>query len=241
MASPIEQFQIKTLIPIPEIAGVDISFTNSALFMVLTVALITLFLTLSVSRRDLVPGRWQALAEMCYEFVANMIRDNVGSEGRRYFPFIFSLFVFVLIGNLLGMIPLAFTFTSHIVVTFAMAAVVFVGVTAIGFARHGFGYLRMFFPHGAPLATAPILIPIEMISYFSRPVSLSVRLFANMTVGHVILKVLGMFVVMLGALGIFPLAFLVGITVLEVFIAVLQAYIFTILSCIYLNDAIHLH
>ncbi len=240
MASPTEQFQIKPLIPL-EIGGIDLSFTNSALFMVVSVALIILFLTLSVGRRDLVPGRWQALAEICYEFVANMIRDNVGTEGRRYFPFIFSLFMFVLMGNLLGMIPFAFTFTSHVIVTFALAAVVFVGVTIIGFARHGLGYLRMFFPHGAPIATAPILIPIELISYFSRPISLSVRLFANMTVGHVILKVLGMFVVMLGAFGIFPLAFLTGITVLEFFIAVLQAYIFTILSCIYLHDAIHLH
>ncbi len=240
MANPIEQFKIKPLIPI-EVGGIDISFTNSALMMVIVVALASLFLTLSVRSRALVPGRWQSLAEVTYEFVANMIRDNVGSEGRKYFPFIFSLFMFVLLGNLLGMIPMAFTFTSHIIVTFAMAAVVFIGVTIIGFARHGTHYLRMFFPHGAPLATAVILIPIELISYLSRPFSLAVRLFANMTVGHIILKVIAGFVVALGVFGVVPLAFLAGITVLEFGIAVLQAYVFTILSCIYLNDAINMH
>jgi F-type H+-transporting ATPase subunit a len=170
-----------------------------------------------------------------------MLRDNVGQEGRRYFPFIFTLFMFVLFGNLLGMIPGSFTFTSHIIVTFALAAIVFIGVTIIGFWRHGFHYLRMFFPEGAPLATAIILVPIELISYLSRPFSLAVRLFANMTVGHIILKVLGGFVVALGVAGVVPLAFLAGITVLEFFIAILQAYVFTILSCIYLHDAIHMH
>ena len=240
MASPIEQFQIKPLVPL-NIGGVDISFTNSSLMMVIVVAAVTLFLTLSVRSRAVVPGRWQSAAEVCYEFIANMLRDNVGQEGRRYFPFIFTLFMFVLFGNLLGMIPGSFTFTSHIIVTFALAAVVFVGVTIIGFARHGFHFLRMFFPEGAPIATAIILVPIELISYFSRPFSLAVRLFANMTVGHIILKVLGGFVVALGVAGVVPLAFLAGITVLEFFIAVLQAYVFTILSCIYLHDAIHMH
>ncbi len=244
MASPIEQFQIKPLVPL-NIGGVDVSFTNSSLMMVIVVAAVTLFLTLSVRSRAVVPGRWQSAAEVCYEFIANMLRDNVGQEGRRYFPFIFTLFMFVLFGNLLGMVPGSFTFTSHIIVTFALAAVVFVGVTIIGFARHGFHFLRMFFPEGAPIATAIILVPIELISYFSRPFSLAVRLFANMTVGHIILKVLGGFVVGLGGFyilpGIVPLAFLAGITVLEFFIAVLQAYVFTILSCIYLHDAIHMH
>jgi F-type H+-transporting ATPase subunit a len=244
VASPIEQFQIKPLVPL-NIGGVDVSFTNSSLMMVIVVAAVTLFLTLSVRSRAVVPGRWQSAAEVCYEFIANMLRDNVGQEGRRYFPFIFTLFMFVLFGNLLGMVPGSFTFTSHIIVTFALAAVVFVGVTIIGFARHGFHFLRMFFPEGAPIATAIILVPIELISYFSRPFSLAVRLFANMTVGHIILKVLGGFVVGLGGFyilpGIVPLAFLAGITVLEFFIAVLQAYVFTILSCIYLHDAIHMH
>jgi F-type H+-transporting ATPase subunit a len=194
-----------------------------------------------VSGRALVPGRWQSMAELMYEFVANMIRDNVGSEGRKYFPFIFSLFMFVLFGNLLGMVPYTFTFTSHIIVTFGLAIVIFIGVTIIGFARHGAGYLRMFFPHGAPLATAVILVPIELISYCSRPFSLAIRLFANMTVGHIILKVMAGFIIALGVFGIAPMAFLGGVTVLEFGIALLQAYVFTILTCIYLHDAIHMH
>ncbi len=240
MANPIELFKRTPLVDI-QVEGVDLSFTNSALMMTIVVGLVSVFMLLSMRGRALVPGRWQSLAEVFYEFVANMIRDNVGPEGRRYFPFIFTLFMFVLFGNLLGMIPLAFTFTSHIVVTFALAAVVFTGVTIIGFARHGLHFLHMFFPHGAPIATAPILIPIELISYFSRPFSLAVRLFANMTVGHIILKVIAGFVVALGVFGIVPLAFLAGITVLEFGIALLQAYVFTILSCIYLNDAINMH
>lgn len=240
MANPVEQFKIQPLVPL-EVGGVNLSFTNSALFMVVSVVLVTAFLTLSVRGRALVPGRWQSMAEIFYEFVANMIRDNVGSEGRKYFPFIFSLFMFVLFGNLLGMIPYTFTYTSHIIVTFGLAVVVFVGVTIIGFVRHGFGYLRMFFPHGAPLATAVILVPIELISYCSRPFSLAIRLFANMTVGHIILKVMAGFVVALGVFGILPMAFLGGVTILEFGIAVLQAYVFAILSCIYLHDAIHMH
>ncbi len=240
MANPVEQFKIEPLIPL-EIGGVDVSFTNSSLWMVVAVILSTGFLTLSVSGRALIPGRWQSMAELMYEFVANMIRDNVGSEGRRYFPFIFSLFMFVLFGNLLGMVPYTFTYTSHIIVTFGLAIVIFIGVTIIGFARHGTHYLRMFFPHGAPLATAIILVPIELISYCSRPFSLAIRLFANMTVGHIILKVMAGFVIMLGVYGIAPMAFLGGVTVLEFGIALLQAYVFTILTCIYLHDAIHMH
>lgn len=244
MANPIEQFKIKPIVPL-EVGGVDISLTNSGVMMIISVVLITAFLTLSVRSRALVPGRWQSMAEVFYDFVASMLRDNVGSEGRKYFPFIFSLFMFVLFGNVLGMIPGSFTYTSHVIVTFAMAAVVFIGVTIIGFSRHGLHFLRMFFPEGAPLATAVILVPIEIISYFSRPFSLAVRLFANMTVGHIILKVMGGFVVALGGFyvipGIVPFAFLGGITVLEFGIALLQAYVFTILSCIYLHDAIHMH
>lgn len=240
MANPIEQFKIKPIIPL-EVGGVDVSFTNSAVMMVVAAVLITAFLTLSVRSRALVPGRWQGVAEVFYEFIANMLRDNVGSEGRKYFPFIFTLFMFVLFGNLLGMVPGFFTFTSHVIVTFALAAVVFIGVTFIGFYRHGLHFLRMFFPEGAPIATAIILVPIEVISYFSRPFSLAVRLFANMTVGHIILKVIGGFVVALGVFGVVPLAFLTGVTILEFGIALLQAYVFTILSCIYLHDAIHMH
>jgi len=241
LASPVEQFKVEPLIPL-EIGGVDVSFTNSSLFMLVAVVLATALLTLSVKGRALIPGRWQSVAEVLYEFVANMIRDNVGSAGRKYFPFVFSLFMFVLFGNLIGMVPYTFTYTSHIIVTFGLAIVVFIGVTIIGFVRHGTHYLRMFFPHGAPWPTAFILIPIELISYCSRPFSLAIRLFANMTVGHIILKVMGGFVVSLGIIGGFlPMAFLGGVTVLEFGIALLQAYVFTILTCIYLHDAIHMH
>jgi len=244
VASPLEQFTIKPIVPL-SIGKMDISFTNSSLMMTLAVAVIVVLLVFSVRRRDLVPGRLQSIAELSYEFIAGMVRENVGDEGRKYFPFIFSVFMFVLFGNLLGLIPGAFTFTSHIAVTFALALVIFIGVTAIGIARHGTHFFTLFFPHGAPLAAAPILIPIEVISYLSRPISLSVRLFANMTVGHIILKIFAGFVVSLGAYfvlpGVVPFGLLVGLTALEFFVAFLQAYIFTILSCIYLNDAVHLH
>ncbi|MEH6630026.1 MAG: F0F1 ATP synthase subunit A [Halopseudomonas aestusnigri] len=237
---PMHQFEIHPIVSL-QLGSYDISFTNSALFMALSVTLITGFLVLSTRGRALVPGRWQSMAEMGYEMVANLLRDNVGSEGRKYFPFVFSLFMFILFGNIIGLVPGAFTFTSHIAVTFAMAIVVFLAVTVIGFVRHGAGFLRLFFPHGAPLWTAVILIPIELVSYLSRPISLSVRLFANMVVGHVLLKVLGGFVIMLGIFGIFPIGVLVGIQALELLVAALQAYVFTILTCIYLHDAIHLH
>jgi F-type H+-transporting ATPase subunit a len=244
VSNPIEQFEIKPLIDI-DLGGYNVAFTNSSLMMVAVVVLATAFLTLSVSSRSLIPGRWQSMAELLYEFISGMLRDNVGSAGRAYFPFIFSLFVFVLFGNVLGLFPLAFTFTSHIIVTFTMAAVVFIGVTVIGFAKHGFGYFRMFFPHGVPVFVAPILVPVEIISYFSRPLSLAVRLFANMTAGHIILTVLGGFVVTLGGMyvvpGLIPFAFVSAVTLLEIGIALLQAYVFTVLSCIYLHDAIHMH
>ncbi|HMA52444.1 MAG TPA: F0F1 ATP synthase subunit A, partial [Magnetospirillaceae bacterium] len=199
------------------------------------------FIVLTTRGARLVPGRWQSVTEISYVFIANMIEENAGHGGERYFPFIFSLFMFVLFGNLIGMVPYTFTYTSHIVVTFGLAIVIFIGVTIIGFARHGTHYLRMFFPHGAPLATAVILVPIELISYCSRPFSLAIRLFANMTVGHIILKVMAGFIIMLGVFGIAPMAFLGGVTVLEFGIALLQAYVFTILTCIYLHDAIHMH
>ena len=240
MAGPLEQFEIKPLAEL-SVAGIDISFTNSALWMVIAAVLVTGFMTLSMRRGALVPGRWQGAAEVMYEFVANMLKDNVGTAGRKYFPFVFTLFMFVLFGNLLGMIPHSFTFTSHIAVTFTMALVIFIGVTIIGFVRHGTHYFRMFFPEGAPIATAFILIPIEVISYFSRPFSLAIRLFANMTVGHIMLKVIGGFVGLIGIFGVLPFALLTGITVLEFGIAALQAYVYTILTCIYLHDAIHMH
>ncbi len=238
MAGPLEQFEIKPLVPI-DVVGVDVSFTNSALWMVIAAVTTTSILQMGLRRRALVPNRWQALAEMLYETTAGMVRDNVGSQGREYFPFIFTLFMFVLVGNLLGMIPGSFTFTSHVIVTFGMAAFVFLSVTVIGIVKHGRDFLGLFFPHGAPLWTAPILVPIELVSYLSRPVSLSVRLFANMTVGHLMLKVVGGFVFAMGLAGILPLVFLIAITALEFLIAVIQAYVFAILSCIYLNDALH--
>ena len=239
--NPLEQFAIQRIVPL-HIGGIDVSITNSTVFMVLAIALITLFLTMSMRGGSLVPSRWQSMAEISYEFVGNMIRENVGNEGRAYFPFIFSLFMFVLFCNLLGMIPFGFTATSHIIVTFALAAVVFIGVTVIGFARHGLGYLKLFVPAGVPIALLPLLVVIELLSYLIRPVSLSVRLFANMLAGHTMLAVFGGFVVALGILGGWaPLAFVVALTGLEVGIAILQAYVFAILTCIYLNDAFHVH
>ncbi len=244
MASPLEQFTIEPILDL-KIGEMDISFTNSSLWMAITALVLIVFLGTGTQRRAMVPGRWQSSVEYFYQVVADMVRDNVGPQGRLYFPFIFSLFMFILFGNLLGLIPGAFTFTSHIAVTFAMAGFIFVGVTIIGLITHGLKFFSLFFPHGAPIVSAPVLIPIEIISYFSRPISLSVRLFANMTVGHVLLKVIGGGVVALGgffiAPGIVPFAFLVAITILEVMIAVIQAYVFAILTCVYLNDALHLH
>jgi F-type H+-transporting ATPase subunit a len=192
-------------------------------------------------RRALVPGRLQSVAELSYEFIANMIRDNVGQEGRKYFPFIFTLFMFVFFGNMLGMVPYSFTYTSHIIVTFAMALVVFVGVTVIGFMKHGIRFLGFLMPTGIPVFMAPLIIPIEVLSYFTRPVSLALRLFANMTAGHTMLKVFASFVFALGVFGVVPLALVTALTGLEFIIAFLQAYVFTILTCVYLNDALHMH
>ena len=240
MASPLKQFEIQTLVPI-KVGGIDISFTNSSLFMTAAVVAITLFLTLSMRRRSLVPGRWQSLAEIFYEFIAGMIRDNVGPEGRKYFPFIFTLFMFILFGNLIGLIPYGFTFTSHIIVTFGMAMAVFIGVTIIGFIKHGWRFFGLLLPQGVPWYIAPLLVPIELLSYFTRPVSLSLRLFANMTAGHTMLKVFAGFVAAIGMFGFVPLIFVAALTGLEFLIACLQAYVFTILSCIYLNDALHMH
>ena len=239
--SPLAQFEIKTLVPI-EIAGVDASFTNSSLFMVLTVITISLFLIGGMRKGALVPGRWQSMAELSYVFIANMIKDTVGSEGRPYFPFIFTIFMFVLVGNLWGMMPYSFTFTSHIAVTFAMAFFIFVGVTLIAIAKHKLHFLSFFMPPGVPIVMAPLLVPIEIISYLSRPISLSVRLFANMLAGHTLLKVFAGFIISLGvAAGWLPFVFVIALTGLEFVIAFLQAFVFAILTCLYLNDALHLH
>ena len=239
--SPLAQFEIKTLVPI-EMFGVNASFTNSSLFMVLTVITVSLFLIGGMRRSAMIPGRWQSMAELSYVFIANMVKDNVGSEGRPYFPFIFTIFMFILVGNFWGMMPYSFTFTSHIAVTFAMAFFVFIGVTIIAIAKHKLHFLTFFMPPGVPMVMAPLLVPIEIISYLSRPISLSVRLFANMLAGHTLLKVFAGFIISLGvAAGWLPFVFVVALTGLEFVIAFLQAFVFAILTCLYLNDALHLH
>jgi F-type H+-transporting ATPase subunit a len=245
MAGPIEQFEISRIVTL-EIGGLDLSFTNASAYMVLTVALGAGFLLLATRRRAIVPGRLQSCAELLFEFIGKTLRDNAGEEGMRFFPLVFSLFMFVLVANLIGMFPYAFTVTSHIIVTFALAMLVFLTVTVYGLIRNGLGFLRLFMPPGVPLVLAPILVPIELVSYISRPVSHSVRLFAVMLAGHITLKVFAGFVVSLGeqgALGIagavLPLAMTVGLTGLELLMSVIQAYIFTMLTCMYLNDALH--
>ena len=240
MASPLQQFEIKPLARL-EVGGMDVSFTNSSLFMMIVIMAVTLFMVLGMRKRAMVPGRWQSTVELFYEFIAGLVRDNVGSAGRPYFPFIFSLFIFILFANCIGLVPYAFTVTSHIIVTFALAAVVFVGVTIIAIARHGMKFFSYFLPPGVPLYMAPLLIPIEVLSYLARPVTLSLRLFANMMAGHTMLKVFAGFVIALGIAGVAPLTVLVGLYMLELIVAVLQAFVFTILTCLYLHDAIHLH
>lgn len=240
--SPLEQFEIKSIFPAGGHGEVGtLAFTNSSLTMVAALVLVSAFLIFGMRRGALVPGRMQSLAEMSYEFIAGLISDTVGAEGRRYFPIVFSLFMFILFGNLLGMLPYSFTFTSHIIVTFALAALVFVGVTVLAVAKHGMHFFSFFVPPGAPIAMWPLLIPIEVISYLSRPISLSVRLFANMLAGHTLLKVIAGFIGLLGVFGILPFALVVALTGLEILIAFLQAYVFAILTCLYINDALHLH
>lgn len=238
--SPLHQFTIERLAEI-HVGRLDLSFTNSSLMMLIAAGLVTLLMVTATQGATLVPGRLQSLAEMLYDFIASMVEQNVGEEGKRYFPFLFTLFMFILFGNLLGLIPYSFTFTSHIVVTFAMAALVFIGVTFIGIARHGFHFLSLFVPHGVPKVLLLLLVPIEMLSYCIRPFTLSVRLFANMVAGHTMLAIFAGFV---GSLGIFffaPIAMDTALVLLEFLVAALQAYVFTILSCLYLRDAIHLH
>ncbi|MEF2546548.1 F0F1 ATP synthase subunit A [Aurantimonas sp. E1-2-R+4] len=242
---PIHQFEISKIVPI-EIGNLDFSFTNSALFMVLTVAITTAFLYYSTRGRGLVPSRVQSMTELSYEFVANMLRDAAGTGGMKFFPFVFSLFMFILVANLLGMVPYFFTVTSHLIVTFALAMLVMGVVVVYGFMKHGLGFFKLFVPEGVPGILMPLVVMIEVISFLSRPVSLSVRLFANMLAGHITLKVFAGFVVSLSAFGalgiagsILPLAMAVALTALEFLVAALQAYVFAVLTCMYLNDAIH--
>ncbi|MEO1610101.1 MAG: F0F1 ATP synthase subunit A [Pseudomonadota bacterium] len=235
-----KQFEIERYVVL-DLFGVDVSFTNSSLFMVASVVVVVGFLTFAMSQRLLVPSRMQSIAELTYEFIAGLLRENVGKEGIKYLPFVFSLFTFVLACNMLGLLPYSFTVTSHIAVTFALALLVFVVITLIGFARHGFGYLKLFVPAGVPTVLLIVIVPIEIVSYLFRPISLSVRLFANMMAGHIMLKVFAGFIVSMGIFGFIPLAATVAFTALEVMVAFLQAFIFSVLTCVYLNDAVNMH
>jgi F-type H+-transporting ATPase subunit a len=242
---PIHQFHLKELVHI-EFGGLNLSFTNSSLFMAITVITAAAFLYFTTSSRSLVPGRGQSVAEMGYEFVANMLRDGAGSHGMKFFPLVFSLFMFILVANLFGMIPYFFTITSHIIVTFALSILVIGLVVVYGFYKHGFHFLNLFVPSGVPGVLLPLVVAIEIISFLSRPISLSVRLFANMLAGHITLKVFAGFVFSLGSLGaigvagaVLPLLMAVALTGLEFLVAFLQAYVFAVLTCMYLNDALH--
>jgi F-type H+-transporting ATPase subunit a len=244
MPDPIHQFDIHRIVPI-NFGGWDLSFTNSSAWMVAAVAVTVGFFIYAMQGRSLVPTRLQSMAEISYEFVANMLRDSIGKEGMKFFPFVFALFIFIFVCNMLGMIPGAFTVTSHIVVTAALAALVFLTVLAVGFAKNGLHFFKLFVPEGVPIYVLPLVTLIEIISFLSRPISHSVRLFANMLAGHITLKVFGGFVVMLLGAGSFavlaplPLLAAIALTALEVLVAFLQAYVFTMLTCMYLNDALH--
>jgi len=240
--NPMHQFNVYRIGPEISFGNVDISFTNASLFMMISaLAIISVFFA-GTKRKAIVPTKIQLLTELSYTLVSKMISDIAGSKAKPYFPFVFSLFMFVLFCNMLGMLPYSFTVTSHIIVTFTLAAVIFVGVTIIGFVNHGAGYLKLFIPSGVPVVLLPLIVIIEIISYLARPVSLSVRLFANMLAGHTMLKVFGGFVISLGIIGGWlPLSFTVALTGLEILIAFLQAYVFAILTCIYLNDALNLN
>lgn len=243
MHDPLHQFEIYPIIPI-KLLGVDVSFTNSSLVMLLGIIAVCLFF--SLGKRKLIPGYIQYIQEASFNFVNNIVETSVGLKGLRYTPYIFCLFLFIFSGNYLGLLPYTFTFTSHLIVTFTLAILVFIGTTIIGFIKHGVHFLRFFLPKDLPMAIAPLLVPIEIISYLSRPVSLSIRLFANMVAGHTILKIFASFAIALGSTKLFPIAFLpvvvdVVIILFECLIAFLQAYVFTMLTCIYLNDTLNLH
>jgi F-type H+-transporting ATPase subunit a len=244
---PIHQFSIEPLFTIGHIGGYTIAFTNSSAFMFLTVALISILMIAGVSGRQLVPGRFQSMAEISYEFVATTVRSTAGAEGMKFFPLVFSLFMFICVSNLVGIIPYAFTLSSHIIITATLALLVFFTVLFYGFYNNGLKFFKIFVPSGIPIFILPLVVFIEIFSFFLRPVSHSVRLFANMLAGHIALKVFAGFVALLGVSlgaigwigGIAPLALTIAIYALEILVAVLQAYVFAILTCIYLNDAIH--
>jgi F-type H+-transporting ATPase subunit a len=246
-ADPIHQFQITKLFTLGHIGGQEIAFTNSSAYMFAAVAIISLLMIGGSAGRQLVPGRIQSMAELSYEFVASTIRSTAGSEGMKFFPLIFSLFMFICVSNLIGIIPFTFTISTHLIVTAALALVVFFTVLIYGFYKNGLKFLRIFVPSGIPIYILPLVMFIEILTFFLRPVSHSVRLFANMLAGHIALKVFAGFVAMLGVSlgaigwvgGVLPLGLTVALTALELLVAFLQAYVFAILTCIYLNDAIH--
>jgi F-type H+-transporting ATPase subunit a len=240
VSAPLEQFVIKPLIPI-HLGSLNISYTNSALLMTIVVALIVLLLVGATRRGALVPGRLQSMAELSYEFVVGMIRQEIGEAGIAFFPLVFSIFMFVLFANFIGLIPYSFSVTGQIVVTAGLALFVFLVVTLVGFLRHGLHFFHFFLPPGAPLYMAPVIVPIELISYLSRPISLSIRLFANMMAGHTMMAVFAGFTLTLGIFGFFPIAINVAMFGLEVIVCALQAYVFTILTVLYLRDAILMH
>jgi F-type H+-transporting ATPase subunit a len=246
MADPIHQFEITKLVTLGHIGGQEIAFTNSALFMAITLVGIWALLVAGSSKRALVPGRMQSIAELSYEFVADTIQSTAGKEGMKFFPFVLTLFMFILVANVIGLVPYTFTVTSHIIITASLALMVFLTVIVYGFWSHGLHFFKLFVPSGIPIYILPLIVFIEVLSFLSRPISHSVRLFANMLAGHITLKVFASFVTLLGGLGIagwlgavLPLGLVVALTALELLVAFLQAYVFAILTCIYLNDAIH--
>ncbi|MGB0719637.1 MAG: F0F1 ATP synthase subunit A [Bdellovibrionales bacterium] len=247
MSSPVQQFVIENKVDF-SMGGVDLSFTNSALWMVFGIILSTTFLSIAMGKKELVPGRMQMFAELLYEFIAKMVRDNIGHKGRQYFPFVFTVFMFVLMGNLLGLLPYSFTYTSHLAVTGALALTVFFTVIIFGLVNHGLKFFSLFVPAGVPWWILPVIIPIELISFFVRPLTLSVRLFANMMAGHIMLKIIAGFAV--AAAGMASWGFMVGFApafigtlmmLFELLVAFIQAYVFAILSCVYLKDSVDLH
>lgn len=239
--NPLSQFEIKTLVPF-SIRGHDLSFTNSSLFMVGVVILVCGFFAIATRKQSLIPSRLQSGAEMVYDMISGMIKQNVGEGGKPFLPLIFTTFMFIMLCNLLGMIPYSFTATSHIIVTFGLAMMIFLLVTIVGFVKHGMHFLSLFMPRGTPVFLAPLIIIIELFAFLARPVSLSLRLAANMIAGHVLLKVMAGFVITLMViLKPLPIPLMVILIGFEIFVAILQAYIFTILSCVYLNDAVNLH
>ncbi len=255
-AGPLDQFEIRTIIPLPaNPSSLDLSVTNSTLWMAIAFGAIVLFLMAATRRLSLIPGGMQSVAEVTYEFVAKMVRDAMGAEGRPFFPYVFTLFLFIFVVNIFGLLPTipgtpeafhVFTPTSHIIVTFALACLSVGLVLVIGFMKNGLGFLRLFAPAGVPLWLMPLIAPIEVVSFLSRPVSLAVRLFANMLAGHIVLKVFAGFVASMlsvggavAALSILPLFGMVGVFLLEILVAFLQAFVFAVLTCIYLQDALH--